>query len=75
MNGHALEVLELGAALRLIARRATSDAGRRAVLALLPSHDLDEVRFELERVGAMMDLLQETPTWSPPRCRRYGRSS
>lgn len=66
MNAHALEVLELDRALALVAERASSDLGRRAILGLHPRSDLDLVRRELQRVDETRAFIDEQPTWAPP---------
>ncbi len=66
MNRHALEVLELPAALELVAARARSQAGRERIRALTPRDDSESVRRELIRVGEVVSFLRENPEWRPP---------
>ncbi|MGD2068122.1 MAG: endonuclease MutS2 [Gemmatimonadota bacterium] len=66
MNAHALAVLEFPAALELVAGRAASPLGRRAVLARRPLDDPGALARELERVAATMEFLAEKPAWGLP---------
>lgn len=66
MNSHALEVLDLRAALRLVADRASSALGSEAVLRLRPSSDRDWVIAELERVSTVMEFFDTRPSWAMP---------
>ncbi len=66
MSGHALTVLDFHLALEQVAGRATSHAGREAVLLLRPSTDLEWVQRELTRVSETQTFLDTRPTWSVP---------
>ena len=65
MIEHALGVLEFERVLERVAGRATSDVGRRQILALRPSYDVDEIERELERVASCMSLFDASPQWTP----------
>jgi DNA mismatch repair protein MutS2 len=66
MNSHALEVLDLRAALELVAERASSALGSEAVRRLRPSSDREWVISELERVSTVMEFFDTRPTWAMP---------
>ncbi len=66
MNRHAFRVLQLPAALDIVARRATSDLGAEAVRALEPTDARAWVEAELGRVHAMMSFVQRTEGWAVP---------
>ena len=66
MNEHALTVLDFQRALELVAGRATSEAGRAAVLSLRPQTDREWVERELTRVSATGSFLETRSPWSPP---------
>ncbi len=65
MIEHALGVLEFERVLERVAGRATSDVGRRQILALRPRYDVDEIERELERVASCMRLIDASPQWTP----------
>lgn len=65
MIDHALGVLEFERVLERVATRATSNAGRRRILALRPSYDVKVIARELERVGASMRVVEISPQWVP----------
>jgi DNA mismatch repair protein MutS2 len=65
MTSHALEVLEFERVLERVAGRASSQPGRRRVLALRPLHDVGRVARELARVGAVMRFAKASPAWGP----------
>ena len=65
MIEHALGVLEFERVLERVAGRATSDVGRRQILELRPSYDVDEIERELERVASCMRLIDASPQWTP----------
>jgi DNA mismatch repair protein MutS2 len=67
MNRHAFRVLELPAALELVAGHATSDLGAASVRALVPSADPERVAAELERVDAAIAFVVRTDGWAVPR--------
>lgn len=64
MSAHALEVIEFGRVLERVARRASSEPGRRRVLALRPRAVAADVARELARVAAVMRFLEERPAWA-----------
>jgi DNA mismatch repair protein MutS2 len=66
MSRHALEVLEFPRVLERIAERASSDLARERIRALAPGTDVDALRAELLRVGAVMRFSEEKPTWGVP---------
>lgn len=66
MNSHALEVLDLRAALGLVADRASSVLGREAVCRLQPSGDRSWVLSELARVTTVMEFFDGRGTWAMP---------
>ena len=66
MSEHALTVLEFRRALEQVAGRATSEAGRAAVLSMRPQTDREWVERELTRVSETGAFLQARPNWSPP---------
>jgi DNA mismatch repair protein MutS2 len=66
MNSHALNVLEYGEALDIVARHATSALGAEAVRALRPSHDAGWIAGELATVGEMMRFLLRDEGWAVP---------
>ena len=66
MNSHALEVLDLRAALELVAERASSTLGSEAVRRLRPSCDREWVTSELARVTTVMEFFDTRPTWAMP---------
>ena len=66
MNSHALEVLDIRAALELVAERASSALGSEAVRRLTPSSDRDWVVSELERVTTVMQFFDTRPAWAMP---------
>lgn len=63
MSLHALEVLEFERVLERVARRASSEAGRRRILSLRPDTDPADVARELERVAATVRFVRERPNW------------
>ena len=65
-QAHALRVLEFERVIERVAGRAASVPGRAKVIALRPISCSDDVRQELARVGAVMDLLGERPGWDLP---------
>jgi len=66
MSEHALKVLDFHRALELVACRATSEAGRAAVLSMRPRTDRSWVEKELTRVSKTRAFLDARPRWSPP---------
>ncbi len=66
MREHALDVLEFPRVLERVAARATSEEGRRRILALRPGARLDEAAEELERVAATVRFLERDPHWAMP---------
>jgi DNA mismatch repair protein MutS2 len=66
MSRHALDVLEFPRVLERIASRASSELARERILALSPGTDLEGLRTELLRVGAVMRFSDEKPTWGTP---------
>ncbi len=66
MNRHALDVLQLPAALAIVAEHASSTLGAEAVRGLEPASELGRVRAELERVDAAMVFLTRTDGWAVP---------
>ena len=66
MSEHALKVLDFHRALERVARRATSEAGRAAVLSMRPHTDRSWVEEELTRVSETRAFLGARPRWSPP---------
>jgi DNA mismatch repair protein MutS2 len=66
MNRHALEVLELGAAVGLVARHAASVVGAAALHDLRPSVDGDWIRRELRLVTEGIALLARDGGWPMP---------
>ena len=66
MNRHALQVLQLPAALDVVAERATSALGAAAVRALRPSDRREWIAAELGRVDAMMRFTAATDGWAVP---------
>jgi len=65
MNRHALDVLELGPVLALIAERASSSLGAARIRALEPTTDRAWIDRELTRVTAARTLLQDEIPWTP----------
>jgi DNA mismatch repair protein MutS2 len=65
MNSHALAILEFPRVLALVADRAQSGLGAERVRALAPVTDLDEIRAEHRRVGAVRSLLSAEEPWRP----------
>lgn len=65
MTDHALEVLEFERVLERVAARASSDPGRRRILALRPLDTVAEVERGLSRVAAAMRLVEAAPQWAP----------
>jgi DNA mismatch repair protein MutS2 len=63
-SGHALEVLEFERVLERIASRASSELGRRRIVALRPLDRSDHVARELGRVAATMRFVSEGPNWA-----------
>ncbi|GMV05404.1 MAG: endonuclease MutS2 [Gemmatimonadota bacterium] len=63
---HALDVLEFRRVLDRVAERASSALARARVAALEPGTDLDALRRELARVGAVMRFVDEKPGWGLP---------
>jgi DNA mismatch repair protein MutS2 len=63
VNAHALAVLEFSRVRDLIAGRAATDAGARAVRALEPRHDADWLDAEQSRVSAMRSLVESDAGW------------
>ena len=66
MSEHALTVLDFPRALEQVAGRATSEAGRTAVLSLRPRTDREWVERELTRVSETAVFLEAQSPWSPP---------
>ncbi|HUG41955.1 MAG TPA: endonuclease MutS2 [Longimicrobiales bacterium] len=66
MNRHAFQVLQLPAALDVVAGRATSELGAAAVRALEPDDDPTRIAAELGRVDAMMRFVLATEGWAVP---------
>jgi len=66
MNEHALEVLEFERILERVAARASSELGRRRVLALRPATDRAFLVRELKRVEETDRFRSAHPTWAPP---------
>ena len=66
MSSHALEVLEYRRVLARVAERASSELARERIVALTPGRDLETIRRELARVGAVMRFTQEKPAWALP---------
>lgn len=66
MNSHALNVLEYGEALDIVARNASSALGAEAVRALRPSDDAGWIEAELATVGEMMRFLGRDEGWAVP---------
>jgi DNA mismatch repair protein MutS2 len=64
MSAHALEVLEFERVLERVARRASSEPGRRRVLDLRPRKSPDDIARELARVAAVMRFLEVRPRWA-----------
>ena len=65
MNSHALAILEFPQALALVAGRAQSSLGAERVRSLAPILELDEIRAEHRRVGAVRSLLAAEEPWRP----------
>ena len=51
MNQKALQILEFDKIIQLLAKQATSSAGREKCLALLPSSDPEEIRQAQQETG------------------------
>ncbi len=66
MSEHALTVLDFYGALEQVADRATSKAGRAAVLSMRPHTDREWVERELTRVSETVAFLETRSPWSPP---------
>ncbi len=66
MNKHALQVLQFGEALDVVADFASGPLGAAAVRALLPSDALTVVDTELQRVEQMLLFLQRAESWVAP---------
>ena len=66
MNEHALTVLDFQRVLEQVAGRATSEAGRAAVLSLRPHKDREWVDRELTRVSETEAFLETRQPWSLP---------
>ncbi len=66
MSDHALTVLDFHRALEQVAGRATSEAGRAAVLSMRPSTDRVWVDRELTRVSETEAFLKAHSAWSSP---------
>ena len=64
MIDHALGVLEFERVLERVAARASSEVGRRRILALRPRHRVEEIAGELDRVSAVMRLVDAAPQWA-----------
>ncbi len=64
---HALEVIEYGRVLELVADRATSELGAERIRALRPTADPDAVRRALDAAEEMLAFVREAETWGPPR--------
>jgi DNA mismatch repair protein MutS2 len=58
MDKHTIQVLEYEKGLSIIARYASTDAGREHVLALKPLKDASEVTSRLEMISEMRVLLE-----------------
>ena len=63
MSLHALKVLEFERVLDRVARRASSEAGRRRILSLRPGTDPDEVERELGRVAVTIRFVIDGLNW------------
>lgn len=66
MNAHGLAVLEYPDALAVVARYATSEPGREAVLALRPSDAAAWIDEELRRVEQTSSFLLRNEGWGMP---------
>ncbi|HSG08235.1 MAG TPA: Smr/MutS family protein [Longimicrobiales bacterium] len=66
MSRHALDVLEFPRVLDRIAERASSELARERIRALAPGTDVEALRAELLRVGAVMRFADEKPAWGTP---------
>ena len=66
MSEHALTVLDFHRALELVAGRATSEAGREAVLSMRPRTDRAWVERELTRVSETEAFLDARSVWTFP---------
>jgi DNA mismatch repair protein MutS2 len=66
MSEHALTVLDFHRTLEHVAGRATSDAGREAVLSMRPRKDRGWVERELTRVSETRTLLDARSRWPLP---------
>lgn len=66
MGRHALRVLEWERVLELVAARASSSAGRRRILELLPHTDVESAVLELDRVEEVRGLVEERQDLAPP---------
>ncbi len=66
MNAHALAVLQLDEALRVVAGYASSPLGAEAVRALVPSDARAWVEGELRRVDQMVGFLLRADDWAIP---------
>jgi DNA mismatch repair protein MutS2 len=66
MNSHALEVLQFGPALDIVARNASSMLGAAAVRMLEPRTDPAWIATELQRVDEMRALLDADGRWGIP---------
>ena len=64
MNDHALRVLEYDKVTNIVAGYAASEAGRDAVLSLLPAADAAVVKSRLQETGEFMSLLRSSE--NPP---------
>ena len=65
MNPHALAVLEFARVLQLVASRATTEAGKRVLLDLLPMSDIPALEVVHAQVAAMRALVQSDAGWTP----------
>lgn len=65
MNSHALAILEFPRVLALVAERAQSGLGAERIRALSPVLDLEDIRSEHRRVGAVRTLLAADEPWRP----------
>ncbi len=63
---HALEVIGFADALALVASHAGSPLGREAILRRRPGFDPATIALQMERVRAVMALLESEAGWRPP---------
>ena len=65
-RSHALDVLEFGRVMELVARGATSELGAELVRDRRPSAVPAEVRRRLDAAAEMKTFLEESESWAPP---------